>query len=135
MNFIREILRLNDELHLSQREIAKAVNKSRDAVSNVMKMAKAQKLDYSKVKTMKDDELKDLIYPNSNPYIDTNINPYSIIPEISPKTRPTGTILTEKGYDEVYIKFKKNWYIQYSNMKNYLNNEGWGYYAKYYKWK
>lgn len=63
MNFIREILRLNDELHLSQREIAKAVNKSRDAVSNVMKMAKAQKLDYSKVKTMKDDELKDLIYP------------------------------------------------------------------------
>ena len=70
MNFIREILRLNDELHLSQREIAKAVNKSRDAVSNVMKMAKAQKLDYSKVKTMKDDELKDLIYPNSNPYRD-----------------------------------------------------------------
>lgn len=65
----------------------------------------------------------------------TNINPYSIIPEISPKTRPTGTILTEKGYDEVYIKFKKNWYIQYSNMKNYLNNEGWGYYVKYYKWK
>lgn len=85
------------------------------------------------------DENKTIIYiecyPNSNPYIDTNINPYSIIPEISPKTRPTGTILTEKGYDEVYIKFKKNWYIQYSNMKNYLNNEGWGYYAKYYKWK
>ena len=26
MNFIREILRLNDEMHLSQREIAKAVN-------------------------------------------------------------------------------------------------------------
>ena len=46
MNFIREILRLNDELHLSQREISKAVNKSRDAVSNVLKMAKAQNINY-----------------------------------------------------------------------------------------
>ena len=42
MNFIREILRLNDEMRLSQREIAKAVNKSRDSVSNVIKMSKAQ---------------------------------------------------------------------------------------------
>ena len=40
-----------------------------------------------------------------------------------------------QGKEHGYIKFKKNWYIQYSNMKNYLNNEGWGYYVKYYKWK
>ncbi len=70
MNFIREILRLNDEMHLSQREIAKAVNKSRDSVSNVMKMSKAQGITYSVAKDMKDDELKNKIYPNSNPYRD-----------------------------------------------------------------
>lgn len=34
-NFINEILRINDELHLSQREIAKANSKSRNAVNNV----------------------------------------------------------------------------------------------------
>lgn len=70
MNFIREILRLNDEMHLSQREIAKAVNKSRDSVSNVMKMSKAQGITYLIAKDMKDDELKNKIYPNSNPYRD-----------------------------------------------------------------
>ena len=70
MNFIREILRLNEELSLSQRETAKAVGKSRDAVSNVLKMAKALDLTYSKAIEMKDDELKNLIYPNSNPYRD-----------------------------------------------------------------
>lgn len=40
MNFIREILRMSEELHLSQRETDKAVGKSRDAVSNVLKMRK-----------------------------------------------------------------------------------------------
>ncbi len=70
MNFIREILRLNEELSLSQRETAKAVGKSRDAVSNVLKMAKALDITYSKAIEMKDDELKNLIYPNSNPYRD-----------------------------------------------------------------
>ena len=70
MNFIREILRLNDELHLSQREISKAISKSRDAVSNVLKMAKAQNINYGSSINMKDDELKNLIYPNSNPYRD-----------------------------------------------------------------
>ena len=70
MNFIREILRLNDELHLSQREISKAISKSRDAVSNVLKMAKAQNINYDSSINMKDDELKNLIYPNSNPYRD-----------------------------------------------------------------
>lgn len=70
MNFIREILRLNDEMHLSQREIAKAVNKSRDSVSNVMKMSKAQGITYLIAKDMKDDDLKNKIYPNSNPYRD-----------------------------------------------------------------
>lgn len=70
MNFIREILRLNEELSLSQRETAKAVGKSRDAVSNVLKMARALDITYSKAIEMKDDELKNLIYPNSNPYRD-----------------------------------------------------------------
>ncbi len=70
VNFIREILRMTEILGLSQRETAKAVNKSRDAVSNVMKMAKANNITYSIVKDMKDDELKALIYPNSNPYRD-----------------------------------------------------------------
>ena len=41
MNFIREILRLIEVNGKSQRETAKAVNKSRDAVSNVIKMPKA----------------------------------------------------------------------------------------------
>lgn len=70
MNFIREILRLRDELHLSQRETAKAVGKSRDAVSNVLKMAKAVNITYDIAKDMSDDALKDVIYPNSNPYRD-----------------------------------------------------------------
>ncbi|WP_119016596.1 hypothetical protein [Anaeroplasma bactoclasticum] len=70
MNFIREILSLNEKLSLSQKETAKAVGKSRDAVSNVLKMAKALDITYSKAIEMKDDELKNLIYPNSNPYRD-----------------------------------------------------------------
>lgn len=70
MNFIREILRMNDELHLSQREIAKATGKSRDAVSNVLKMSKAQNINFNLSKDLKDDELKNLIYPNNNPYRD-----------------------------------------------------------------
>lgn len=70
MNFVREILRLTEIKHLSQRETAKAVNKSRDAVSNVIKMAKANSVTYQIASTMKDDELKNLIYPNSNPYRD-----------------------------------------------------------------
>ena len=70
MNFIREILRMNDELHLSQREIAKVTGKSRDAVSNVLKMSKAQNINFNLSKDLKDDELKNLIYPNNNPYRD-----------------------------------------------------------------
>jgi len=70
MNFIREILRMTYELQLSQRETAKAVRKSRDAVSNVLKMAKVHNITYAIAKEMKDDELKNLIYPNSNPYRD-----------------------------------------------------------------
>ena len=70
MNFIREILRMSEELHLSQRETAKAVGKSRDAVSNVLKMAKALHISYLQAKEMKDDELKSKIYPNINPYRD-----------------------------------------------------------------
>ena len=53
MNFIREILRLNEKLSLSQRETAKAID-----------------ITYSKAIEMKDDELKNLIYPNSNSYRD-----------------------------------------------------------------
>jgi predicted DNA-binding protein (UPF0251 family) len=70
MNFIREIISLNEKLSLSQKETAKAVGKSHDTVSNVRKMAKALDITYSKAIEMKDDELKNLIYPNSNPYRD-----------------------------------------------------------------
>ena len=70
MNFIREILRLTEIKKLSQRETAKAVNKSRDAVSNVIKMAKANNITYEIALNMSDEELKNLIYPNSNPYRD-----------------------------------------------------------------
>jgi transcriptional regulator with XRE-family HTH domain len=70
MNFIKEIISLNEKLSLSQKETAKAVGKSRDTVSNVLKMAKALDITYSKAIEMKDDELKNLIYPNSNPYRD-----------------------------------------------------------------
>ena len=68
MNFIREILRLTEMKNLSQRQTAKAVNKSRDSVSNVIKMAKANNITYEISLTMKDDVLKNYIYPNSNPY-------------------------------------------------------------------
>ena len=68
MNFIREILRLTEMKNLSQRQTAKAVNKSRDSVSNVIKMAKANNITYEISLTMKDDVLKIYIYPNSNPY-------------------------------------------------------------------
>lgn len=70
MNFVREILRLTEIMNLSQRETAKAVNKSRDAVSNVIKMAKANNITYKDTLIMKDDVLKNYIYPNSNPYRD-----------------------------------------------------------------
>ena len=70
MNFIREILRLTEMKNLSQRQTAKAVNKSRDSVSNVIKMAKANNITYEISLTMKDDVLKNYIYPNSNPYRD-----------------------------------------------------------------
>ena len=68
MNFIREILRLTEMKNLSQRQTAKAINKSRDSVSNVIKMAKANNITYEISLTMKDDVLKNYIYPNSNPY-------------------------------------------------------------------
>ena len=70
MNFVREILRLLEIECLSQRETAKAVHKSRDAVSNVVKMAKANNITYSIAVSLSDDELKKFIYPNSNPYRD-----------------------------------------------------------------
>ena len=54
--------------NLSQRQTAKAINKSRDSVSNVIKMAKANNITYEISLTMKDDVLKNYIYPNSNPY-------------------------------------------------------------------
>ena len=70
MNFVREILRLLEIERLSQRETAKAVHKSRDAVSNVVKMAKANNITYSIAVSLSDDELKKFIYPNSTPYRD-----------------------------------------------------------------
>ena len=46
MNFVREILRLLEIERLSQRETAKAVHKSYDAVCNVVKMAKTNNITY-----------------------------------------------------------------------------------------
>lgn len=70
MNFIREIVRLKYEMNFSQREIAKSVGKSRDSVSNVLKMVSVNNLDYKTIVNMPDDKLIKLIYPNSNPYRD-----------------------------------------------------------------
>lgn len=58
MNFVREILRLTEIMNLSQRETAKAVNKSGDSVSNVIKMAKANNITYQDALRMNDDVLK-----------------------------------------------------------------------------
>ena len=70
MNFIREIVRLKYEMNFSQGEIAKSVGKSRDSVSNVLKMVSVNNLDYKTIVNMPDDKLIKLIYPNSNPYRD-----------------------------------------------------------------
>lgn len=121
MNFIKEILRMNDELHLSQRETAKAVGKSRDAVSNVLKMAKASNITYSIAKAMKDDELKKLIYPNNNPYRDIPEPDMEWIDHEMKNHRNMTMMILHQEYLEKYPDGLK--YTQFcERYRNYINS-------------
>lgn len=68
MDTVRNILKHYDYGITSMREIGRICGCSKNTASTIITIAQSKGINFEMVKTIKDDELKFIFYPNNNPY-------------------------------------------------------------------
>ncbi len=95
MRKIREIIRLNFQMGLSERKISRALNVSRDTTNKVLKAVKDKGLGYEDVEKLNHDELSELIYQPDNKKVNEKYeNLKEWFPYITRELKRTGVTLT-----------------------------------------
>ncbi len=68
MNAVRNILKQSESGITSMRQIGTICGCLKNTASNIITVARSKNITYEIAKSMKDNELKDIFYPNNNPY-------------------------------------------------------------------
>ena len=68
MDTVRNILKQYDSGITSMREVGRICGCSKNTASTIITIAQSKGITYEVAKTIKDDELKFIFYPNNNPY-------------------------------------------------------------------